>query len=287
MKNFILGIKCHFKAFKFLIKHKFWWYSLVPFIVFSGIYSLGYYLGSLENQNLSNQDENILKSIWYYLSNGMVLLLSYALLNFTRYIVIILISPVLSTISQRTEKILTGNKYKFNLSQLIKDIVRAIKLAFRNIIYEFSFIVLIIIIFWLIGLFFNEYENLISLVEKMIIMMIAFYYYGFAFLDYTLERMRFSVEDSVKYMRKHRGLAISIGIIFTPIFHYSNQLLLETKNYFEPNDKKFYIIILVTAIISAIVPVWSMIASTIALNEIEDLKNNEFAIKENTEIKNI
>ena len=279
MKNFILGIKCHLKAFKFLIKYKFWWYSIVPFLVFSGIYSLGYYLGNLENQNLPSADDDILKSIWYYLFNGIVLLLSYALLNFTRYIVILLISPILSTISQRTEKILTGNKYKFNLSQLMKDIVRAIKLAFRNIVYEFSLIVTVIIVFWIIGEFFEEYKYIISLSEKIIIMMIAFYYYGFAFLDYTLERMRFSVEDSVKYMRKHRGLAISIGIVFTPIFHYSNQLLLETKTYFEPNDQKFYIIILLTAIISAIVPVWSMIASTMALNEIEDLKNNEYAMK--------
>ena len=279
MKNFILGIKCHLKAFKFLIKYKFWWYSIVPFLVFSGIYSLGYYLGNLENQNLPSADDDILKSIWYYLFNGIVLLLSYALLNFTRYIVILLISPILSTISQRTEKILTGNKYKFNLSQLMKDIVRAIKLAFRNIVYEFSLIVTVIIVFWIIGKFFEEYKYIILLSEKIIIMMIAFYYYGFAFLDYTLERMRFSVEDSVKYMRKHRGLAISIGIVFTPIFHYSNQLLLETKTYFEPNDQKFYIIILLTAIISAIVPVWSMIASTMALNEIEDLKNNEYAMK--------
>ena len=281
MKNFILGIKCHFKALKFLVKHKFWWYSLVPFVVFTGIYSLGFYLASLENQNLPTEDDDILKSIWYYLFNGIVLLLSYALLNFTRYIVIILISPVLSTISQRTEKILTGNKYKFNLSQLFNDIIRAVKLAFRNIVYEFSFIAIVIVTFWIIGMFFTDHILIISMIEKIIIMMIAFYYYGFAFLDYTLERMRFSVEDSVKYMRKHRGLAISIGIIFTPIFHYSNQFLLETKTYFEPNNNWFYIVILITAIISAIVPVWSMIASTMALNEIEDLKNNEYAIKEN------
>lgn len=281
MKNFILGIKCHFKALKFLVKHKFWWYSLVPFVVFTGIYSLGFYLGSLEKQTLPSEGDDILKNIWYYLFNGIVLLLSYALLNFTRYIVIILISPVLSTISQRTEKILTGNKYKFNLSQLFKDIIRAVKLAFRNIVYEFSFIAIVIVTFWIIGMFFTDHILIISMIEKIIIMMIAFYYYGFAFLDYTLERMRFSVEDSVKYMRKHRGLAISIGIIFTPIFHYSNQLLLETKTYFEPNNNWFYIIILITAVISAIVPVWSMIASTMALNEIEDLKNNEYAIKEN------
>jgi CysZ protein len=281
LKNFILGIKCHFKALKFLVKHKFWWYSLVPFVVFTGIYSLGFYLGSLEKQTLPSEGDDILKNIWYYLFNGIVLLLSYALLNFTRYIVIILISPVLSTISQRTEKILTGNKYKFNLSQLFKDIIRAVKLAFRNIVYEFSFIAIVIVTFWIIGMFFTDHILIISMIEKIIIMMIAFYYYGFAFLDYTLERMRFSVEDSVKYMRKHRGLAISIGIIFTPIFHYSNQLLLETKTYFEPNNNWFYIIILITAVISAIVPVWSMIASTMALNEIEDLKNNEYAIKEN------
>ena len=47
------------------------------------------------------------------------------------------------------------------------------------------------------------------------------------------------------------------------------------------NNNWFHIIILITAVISAIVPVWSMIASTMALNEIEDLKNNEYAIKEN------
>ena len=282
MKNFFLGIKCHFIAFNFLIKHRFWWYSLVPFFVFTGIYSLGFYFGNLENQNLPSENDNIFKSIWYYFSNGLVLLLSFALLNFTRYIVIVLISPVLSTISQRTEKILTGNKYKFNLAQLFNDIIRAIKLAFRNIVYEFTLILIIIVIFWLIGLFMIDYINIISVIEKIVIMFIAFYYYGFAFLDYTLERMRFSAEESVKYMRKHRGLAISIGIIFTPIFHYSNQILLETKNYFQPNDQKFYLIILMTAIISAIVPVWSMIASTIAINEIEDLKNNAYAIKENS-----
>ena len=163
---------------------------MVPFLVFSGIYSLGYYLGNLENENLPSNDDDILKSIWYYLFNGIVLLLSYALLNFTRYIVILLISPILSTISQRTEKILTGNKYKFNLSQLMKDIVRAIKLAFRNILYEFSLIITVIIVFWITGKFLEEYKYIISLFEKIIIMMIAFYYYGFAFLDYTLERMR-------------------------------------------------------------------------------------------------
>ena len=90
--------------------------------------------------------------------------------------------------------------------------------------------------------------------------------------------MRLSVEESITYVRKKRGLAISIGVIFTTIFHYSQELL-NPKDYFQ-NDYVFYLTIFVIAIISSIVPVWSMIASTIALNEIEGLENNKYANKE-------
>ncbi len=280
MKNFILGIRCHVKAFRFLVKHKFWWYSLVPFFVFIGIYALGFYLKGLEENNSPDNFDDFedVKKMLYYFYYGILLLLFLSLTNFTRYIVIILISPVLAIISQRTEKILTGNTYKFDFKQLKKDIIRAINLAFRNIIYEFSLILLITVLFWFISLFISAEKDMISFIKKGIIMIIAFYYYGFAFLDYTLERMRLSVEESIIYVRKKRGLAISIGVIFTTIFHYSQELL-NPKDYFQ-NDYVFYLTIFAIALISSIVPVWSMIASTIALNEIEGLENNKYANKE-------
>ena len=47
-----------------------------------------------------------------------------------------------------------------------------------------------------------------------LIILIASYYYGFSFLDYINERRRRNVSESIIFIRKHSGLAISIGLFY-------------------------------------------------------------------------
>ena len=40
------------------------------------------------------------------------------------------------------------------------------------------------------------------------------YFYGFAFIDYAIERKRFNVRQSVRYVNKNIGLVTGIGTVF-------------------------------------------------------------------------
>ena len=72
---------------------------------------------------------------------------------------------------------------------------------------------------WSIG--FSEYGYLIT---TPFTMFVAFYYYGFGFIDYINERRRMNIEQSVIFVKKNKGFAVGLGLVFTIIFHYSNYL---------------------------------------------------------------
>ena len=40
------------------------------------------------------------------------------------------------------------------------------------------------------------------------------YFYGFSFMDYSNERNKLSIKESVNFIRKKRGIAIGIGLVF-------------------------------------------------------------------------
>ena len=282
MKDFINGLKSYGKAIPFLFKKWFWLYAIFPFVVFLLVFSVGYYLNQFKYFNLPKEDDGLMLSIYYYLLDGLILILSFALLNLTRYLMLGIISPILSVISQRTEKMINSKKYDFSLKQLIKDVKRAIQIIFRNLIYETGIIISIIILFKIIGYVLNELPIVLQWIEKGLIILIAFYYYGFSFMDYNLERWKINVAESAKYVRKHWGIALAIGSVFTPIFHYVNEFILIDKIDYISRNNDYYILVILSALICAIIPVWSMIACTIAMSKMTDLDDNTVAIKEIT-----
>ena len=126
------------------------------------------------------------------------------------YFTIIILSPVFTFLSEKTAEIITGQKTKFQLKQLIKDIFRAIILAIRNMIIQsffstvFLLTSLIPIIGWVIGILGN--------------FLISSYFYGFAFMDYSNERHKLSLRESVLFVRKNKGFASGVGSVFSICF---------------------------------------------------------------------
>ena len=45
-------------------------------------------------------------------------------------------------------------------------------------------------------------------------LIVASYFYGFSFLDYSNERNQLSINESVSMVRKNKGLAIGLGLVF-------------------------------------------------------------------------
>jgi CysZ protein len=114
-------------------------------------------------------------------------------------------SPVFAYLSEKTENIIEGNDYPFDLKQLLKDIWRAVRLALRNTLWQTIYIIAILL-FSLIPV--------VGWVSPMIAFLVECYYYGFSMLDYSTERHKLSPSQSITFISNRRGLAIGNGMVF-------------------------------------------------------------------------
>jgi len=111
----------------------------------------------------------------------------------------------MSPLSERIEQELTGQpKRTAGTGQFVKDLVRGLRIALRNIIREL-FYTLLLFLLGLIPIFSPFTAVLIFLVQS--------FYAGFANIDYTLER-HFNIRNSVRFVRHNRWMAVGNGIAF-------------------------------------------------------------------------
>ena len=85
---------------------------------------------------------------------------------------------------------------------------------------------------------------------------ISAYFFGFSYMDFTMERHQLNVKESVMLVRKYKWTAITNGAVFTI----------------------FLFIPFCGIAISAFAAVWSVIAGTVSaveINKIEKTKINE------------
>ena len=206
LKEFYIGISSYWEAFLLIRKHKLYWFIIIPALLMLAIYQAGY---EIRSHVFSNHVSTMNDIVWYMIKLFLELSIAILLMNFSKYLVVALLSPLLTYLSLKTEKILTGNSYEFNYNQFIKDIKRGIRIVSRNFMWYYFFFVLILIIA-LIG-----WKNPKDSPVFYLTYILGFYYYGFSFLDYVNERLKISVNGSILFMRKHRGMAIGIGMIYS------------------------------------------------------------------------
>ncbi|MES2131482.1 MAG: EI24 domain-containing protein [Bacteroidota bacterium] len=127
--------------------------------------------------------------------------------TFIKYVLLILLSPLFSLLSESLEEKLTEKKFPFNGMQLLKDIFRGIGISLRNMILEYFFIA----ICFLLTLF----VPLLAIVTVPLLFFISWYYIGFTMLDYNFERHKMTISQSASFTRKHKGTAIGIGIVYS------------------------------------------------------------------------
>jgi len=267
IKDLILGYRSYIRAIKFIGQYKLWIYFFFPILLFVGIYYLGVSFEEWKIQaSKSSVEKNFWIKIWYAIVYGFYTAMAYLVFKFMRYILIITLSPILSIVSERVERILTGKTYKFNFKQLIKDIKRTINLSIRNLIWEFGLIYLIYLFLLIFGWVFSIPNSIIAQIDFIVAMFIGFYYYGFSFIDYMNERRRLTITQSVKFVRKHRGFAFALGSVFTLLFHYTNEYLLVAKD--DLSSKAFLVLVIITSIIMSVIPIITIVAATLGVHEL-------------------
>lgn len=272
LKDLLLGYRSYWNALRFIKEHKLYLYFFLPILLFVGIYYLGFAFESWKNEaSQGSESAGFWLKIWYAIVYGFYTAMAYLVFKFMRYILIICLSPILSIVSERVERIITGNVYKFNLKQLIKDVKRTINLSIRNLIWEFGIVYSFWLLIMILGWVFQVPTVIVGYIQTGVAMLIGFYYYGFSFIDYMNERRRLSIAQSVEFVKKHRGFAFALGSVFTILFHYTNKYFVGAKDDFSSNA--FLVIVIVSSIIMSIIPIVTIVAATLGVHEIVDLSS--------------
>lgn len=225
--QFIIGFKSYGTALTFIFQNGLWYYFIFPLLlnlaVFVGgislinsatDFSIEWVMNQFNSLNSTGFWGTVLE--WSRDSLGWLVWIVfkiaffYVFLLFGGYISLIILSPVLALLSEKTEEIITGKKHPFNILQFTRDIVRAIIIVLRNMLIQILWVILFFIISFLpvIGWFISFFGNLI----------ISSYFYGFSFMDYTNERRRLNIKQSVLHIKENKGLATGTGSVFVLCF---------------------------------------------------------------------
>jgi len=212
--DFLSGITAYLKAFRLIGKLRLWKFVMAP-----GILSL--LLGGSIGWTAWSQAQSLGSFLvsWYPWEKGQAFLSSIAMwlggfliltigLILYKHLVMVLVSPFMSPLSERVERHLTGNQntsYKgFQMSKAIKDILRGLTIALRNITLELLIVGI---------LFLLSFIPVVGIAFTAGIFLIQAYYAGFGNMDYTLERHK-TVSGSVQFVKQNRWLAMGNGTIF-------------------------------------------------------------------------
>ena len=219
-KGFSTGITAYRQAADILFSRKFRYFLIFPvaalLLVFIGGQILTSYWGNDLARHVQTAVQNWLAGIswlhWMGEVSGFLirLLLKVAwfmlFVAFGGYLVVVIMSPVYSWLSERTEAFLTGREYPFSFRQLLREIFQGILIALRNMFFQFFLFILF---------FICSFIPLVGLLSPLILFLVSAYFYGFSFVDYAIERKKFNVKESVRYVNKNVGAVIGIGGIFT------------------------------------------------------------------------
>ncbi|MEM9023886.1 MAG: EI24 domain-containing protein, partial [Bacteroidota bacterium] len=147
-----IGIRAYGRAFSFIFKHRLGWYFVFP-LAFIVLLLLGG--AALVTQAAAWVQEWVWGTLdvdnWEFFLSGALadvkrfhiwavfkVLLYFFMAFFGGAIVLIMMSPVLAHLSEKTEKILTGTDYPFSVDQLVRDIFRGVLIALRNALIGFG-----------------------------------------------------------------------------------------------------------------------------------------------------
>jgi CysZ protein len=122
----------------------------------------------------------------------------------TKYVMLALLSPALALISERSEEILTGNKYPFSLTRFLKDVGRGILISMRNMFMETTLLALL----WIMSMF----VPIVLPLTAVLSVFITSYYYGYSMIDYVHERKQIPMREGSMRIRDMKGIAIALGV---------------------------------------------------------------------------
>ena len=219
LKEIVIAIQSYFRAHQFISRHRLWKWILIPGVLYMILFVVGmFFFWQSSDAAVSylshrmgidrwlHQQKSGLLSFFFLMGEIMVrLILVLFYFSLFKYLFLIVGSPLFAYLSEKTESIIEGKDYPFDFKQLMKDIIRGIKLALRNTLWQTVYTVSLLIL---------SFFPVVGWITPVITLFIECYYYGFSMLDYSCERHKLSPSESITYIGNHKGLAIGNGMVF-------------------------------------------------------------------------
>ena len=219
LKEIIIAIQSYFEAHNFIRKHKLWKWIIIPGVLYTLLFIVGmYFFWQSSNDAVTWLSQQIGLETWLqkqrndwlsflFVMAGLILRIVLVFFYFSlfKYLFLIIGSPVFAYLSEKTESILEGKDYPFDLKQLLQDVGRGIRLALRNTLWQTVYVVSLLLL---------SLIPLAGWITPVIALFVECYYYGSSMLDYSLERHKLTYTQSINYIGRHRGLAIGNGLMF-------------------------------------------------------------------------
>jgi CysZ protein len=221
-----LSFSSYTRAFSFIFTHGLWYYFFFPVVIaillfMGGIVLLEHLTWAVRNWATgllgldADPDSWLMAALGWLISLTIGLIMAWIFFMvksaFIKYGTLIVLSPVLAMLSERTEQIITGKKHAFNASQFARDVLRGILLAMRNMLVEFGFM----LVFFFVSIFVPVAGILIAMLA---LWLVSWYFYGFSMIDYSNERKRLSISESTAFSWKFRWLCTGSGLWFWLLF---------------------------------------------------------------------
>ncbi len=219
LKEIVIAIQSYLKAHQFISQHRLWKWIIIPGIVYALLFAASmYFFGKSATGVIEYLTEAIGVRNWVqkwqnswlgflFTLAGVIfwILLMFFYFSLFKYIWLILGSPIFSWLSEKTSSIIEGREVPFNMKQFMKDVVRGIRLALRNTLWQTVYTISILLL---------SFVPVIGWATPILALFVECYYYGFSMLDYSCERKQMDVSRSIAYVGKHKGLAIGNGLVF-------------------------------------------------------------------------
>ncbi len=209
--NIFKGIKAYAGTLKLISKLGLWKFfgipMLISFLVASSIIisaytfsdNFAFYISKLWVWEWGNETFFLISEI---LSGILILVLGFILY---KHIVMALSAPFMSPVSEKIEAHLLGvERHQHRDTSFSEQLWRGIRINVRNLLMELLLTIPIILI---------GFIPIIGIFSTVALFFVQAYYAGFGNMDYTLER-HFKYDESIKFVKQHRGLAIGNGIVF-------------------------------------------------------------------------